>query len=101
MRPRLRTLAAVVAPRVSRAAARRLHGGGVRTKLLWFFESRGHQQIYDPGGVYFFLPVINAWNTLPIAQQNLLMNGNPGEGDRPVPDDVTFKTKDGNNVYIA
>jgi regulator of protease activity HflC (stomatin/prohibitin superfamily) len=28
------------------------------------------------------------------------MNANPGEGDRPVPDDVTFKTKDGNNVYI-
>ena len=28
------------------------------------------------------------------------MNANPAEGDRPVPDDITFKTKDGNNVYI-
>jgi regulator of protease activity HflC (stomatin/prohibitin superfamily) len=26
--------------------------------------------------------------------------GAPIAGDRPVPDDVTFKTKDGNNVYI-
>jgi len=58
------------------------------------------QQIYEPGGVYFFLPIVNAWNTLPISQQNLLMTTNPAEGDRPVPDDITFKTKDGNNVYI-
>jgi regulator of protease activity HflC (stomatin/prohibitin superfamily) len=50
--------------------------------------------------VYFFLPVLNQWTTLPISQQNLLMNANAAEGDRPVPDDVTFKTKDGNNVYI-
>jgi regulator of protease activity HflC (stomatin/prohibitin superfamily) len=28
------------------------------------------------------------------------MNANPQEGDRPVPDDITFKTKDGNNVHI-
>jgi regulator of protease activity HflC (stomatin/prohibitin superfamily) len=73
---------------------------GVRTCLWGILEKRGEQQIYEPGGVYFFLPVLNAWNTLPISQQNLLMNANPAEGDRPVPDDVTFKTKDGNNVYI-
>jgi regulator of protease activity HflC (stomatin/prohibitin superfamily) len=73
---------------------------GVRTSLFGIFEGRGKQEIYAPGGVYFFLPVVNAWNTLPISQQNLTMNANPGDGDRPVPDDVTFKTKDGNNVYI-
>jgi regulator of protease activity HflC (stomatin/prohibitin superfamily) len=74
---------------------------GVRTSLLGgFIEKRGEQQIYEPGGVYFFLPLINGWNTLPISQQNLVMNANPREGDRPVPDDITFKTKDGNNVYI-
>jgi regulator of protease activity HflC (stomatin/prohibitin superfamily) len=73
---------------------------GVRTSLFGVFEKRGTQQIYEPGGVYFFLPVVNAWNTLPISQQNLLMNANSNEGDRPVPDDITFKTKDGNNVYI-
>jgi regulator of protease activity HflC (stomatin/prohibitin superfamily) len=28
------------------------------------------------------------------------MNANPEEGDRPVPDEITFKTKDGNNVHI-
>jgi len=73
---------------------------GVRTSLLGFIEKRGEQQVYEPGGVYFFLPIVNAWNTLPISQQNLAMNANPSEGDRPVPDDITFKTKDGNNVYI-
>jgi regulator of protease activity HflC (stomatin/prohibitin superfamily) len=73
---------------------------GVRTSLFGVFEKRGESQVYEPGGVYIFLPVVNHWTTLPIAQQNLLMNANPDEGDRPVPDDITFKTKDGNNVYI-
>jgi regulator of protease activity HflC (stomatin/prohibitin superfamily) len=73
---------------------------GVRTSLFGVIEKRGQQQVYEPGGIYFFLPVINAWNTLPISQQNLLMNANPAEGDRPVPDDISFKTKDGNNIYI-
>jgi len=73
---------------------------GVRTNLFGIFEKRGKQEVYSPGGVYFFLPVVNAWNRLPISQQNLMMNANAGEGDRPVPDDITFKTRDGNNVYI-
>jgi regulator of protease activity HflC (stomatin/prohibitin superfamily) len=73
---------------------------GVRTGLFGILEKRGEQQIYEPGGIYFFMPAINAWNTLPISQQNLMMNASPHEGDRPVPDDITFKTKDGNNVYI-
>jgi regulator of protease activity HflC (stomatin/prohibitin superfamily) len=73
---------------------------GVRTSLFGVFEKRGEQQVYEPGGIYFFLPIVNAWNTLPISQQNLVMNANPNEGDRPIPDDVTFKTKDGNNIYM-
>src|SRR6516165_3518949 len=55
---------------------------GVRTNLLGALEKRGYQQVYQPGGVY------------------LVMNDSPIEGDRPVPDDITFKTKDGNNVHI-
>ena len=73
---------------------------GVRTSMLGVFDRRGTQHLYQPGGVYFFVPVLNSWDTLPISQQNLLMTADPGEGDRPVPDDITFKTKDGNNVYI-
>ena len=73
---------------------------GVRTNLLGILEKRGDQQVYAPGGLYLVLPVVNAWTVLPISQQNLLMNADPGHGDRPVPDDITFKTKDGNNVYI-
>lgn len=73
---------------------------GVRTSLFGMLEKNGTQQIYAPGGVYFVMPLVNSWDTLPISQQNLLMNANPHEGDRPIPDDITFKTKDGNNVYI-
>lgn len=73
---------------------------GVRTSLFGVIEKRGTAETYEPGGVYFVLPIVNHWTTLPIAQQNLLMNANPNEGDRAVPDDITFKTKDGNNVYI-
>jgi regulator of protease activity HflC (stomatin/prohibitin superfamily) len=73
---------------------------GVRTNLVRVIEKRGDQQVYAPGGVYFILPVVNSWAVLPISQQNLLMTADTREGDRPVPDDVTFKTRDGNNVYI-
>ncbi|MEO6954305.1 MAG: SPFH domain-containing protein [Polyangia bacterium] len=73
---------------------------GIRTSLLGIFDKRGAQQTYSPGGTYVVMPVFNAWTTLPLSQQNLLMNANPKDGDRPVPDDVTFKTKDGNNVHI-
>ena len=73
---------------------------GIRTCMFGIFERRGHQQIYQPGGLYFVMPFVNTWHTLSIAQQNLLMNANPNEGDRPVPDDITFKTRDGNNVHI-
>ena len=73
---------------------------GVRTNLFGVLEKRGAQEVYSPGGVYMVLPVVNSWTTLSVAQQNLLMNANPAEGDRPIPDDITFKTKDGNNVHI-
>ncbi|MCC7383128.1 MAG: hypothetical protein IT384_14920 [Deltaproteobacteria bacterium] len=73
---------------------------GIRTSLFGIFEKRGEQQVYEPGGVYAVMPFVNAWTTLSIAQQNLMMNADPSEGDLPVADDITFKTKDGNNVYI-
>jgi regulator of protease activity HflC (stomatin/prohibitin superfamily) len=73
---------------------------GVRTTLFGLFEARGTQQIYAAGGIYFVMPWVNAWAALPTNQQNLLMNANPNEGDRPVPDDISFKTRDGNNVFI-
>lgn len=73
---------------------------GVRTNLLGLVEKRGEQQIYPPGGAYLVLPFVNTWTELSIAQQNLVMTADTQEGDRPVPDDITFKTKDGNNVYI-
>lgn len=73
---------------------------GVRTNLLGILEKRGEQQIYAPGGLYVVFPIVNSFTVLRISQQNLLMSAQGNEGDRPVPDDITFKTKDGNNVYI-
>jgi regulator of protease activity HflC (stomatin/prohibitin superfamily) len=73
---------------------------GVRTSMFGIIEKRGTMQVYPPGGVYFILPVLNTWNTLPISQQNLAMTDSVKDGDRPVPDSVTFKTKDGNNIHI-
>jgi regulator of protease activity HflC (stomatin/prohibitin superfamily) len=73
---------------------------GIRTNMFGIIEKRGHMEVYQPGGVYFVMPLLNTWHTLSIAQQNLTMNANPEEGDRPVPDDITFKTRDGNNVHI-
>ena len=73
---------------------------GVRTNLLGVIEKRGEQQIYPAGGAYLVAPLLNAWDVLLLSQQNLAMNANMNEGDRPVPDDITFKTKDGNNVHI-
>ena len=58
---------------------------GVRTSLFGIIEKRGEQQVYEPGGVYFFLPLINTWNTLPISQQNLLMNATPARATARCP----------------
>lgn len=97
----LRALVALALAGVSGAcAATSSTEVGVRTSLFGVIEKRGTQQVYEPGRIYFFLPVVNSWSTLPVNQQNLLMNANPTEGDRPVPDEITFKTKDGNNVHI-
>jgi regulator of protease activity HflC (stomatin/prohibitin superfamily) len=73
---------------------------GVRTNLLGITEKRGEQEIYAPGGIYLVMPVVNSFSVLSISQQNLFMGADVDEGDRPVPDDITFKTRDGNNVYI-
>ena len=96
----LLALAAALAGSLSGCRSTHSTEVGVRTCLWGLFESRGTQQVYEPGGVFIVMPVINAWQSLTISQQNLLMNANVNEGDRPVPDDITFKTKDGNNVYV-
>ncbi len=73
---------------------------GIRTNMFGFLEKRGYQQVYPPGGVYFVMPFVNTWHTLSVSQQNLLMTDEGGSGDRPVADDVTFKTRDGNNIHM-
>ncbi len=96
----LAALAALAAPALTGCESTGSTEVGVRTSLFGVLEKRGTQQVYSPGGVYLVLPVVNAWNTLSVAQQNLFMNASAVEGDRPLPDDISFKTKDGNNVYI-
>jgi regulator of protease activity HflC (stomatin/prohibitin superfamily) len=73
---------------------------GIRTSMFGILEKRGTQEVKDPGGVYVVMPFVNTWHTLSISQQNLTMTDTVKEGDRPVPDSITFKTKDGNNIHI-
>ena len=50
---------------------------GVRTNLVRVLEKRGDQQIYEPGGVYFILPVVNAWAGASARMTSVVTNTNP------------------------
>ena len=74
---------------------------GVRTVKLTLFGSRGVQkEVYAPGATYFFLPLINDWNTFDTRLQNLEMVKDHNLGDRRYQDDLRFKTRDGNDISV-
>ncbi|HEX4963326.1 MAG TPA: SPFH domain-containing protein [Thermoanaerobaculia bacterium] len=52
----------------------------------------------DPGATYFFMPVINDWQTFDISLRSLIMTAKSAEGDRQGKDDLRFKTRDGNDI---
>src|SRR5260370_37110146 len=63
---------------------------GVRT-VKWF-EHRGVQnQVYQPGSAYFFLPVLNAWDTFDTRLQVF---------ERKGPTQLILKTRDGNDLCV-
>lgn len=74
---------------------------GVRTKKFSLFGDEGvEDKVYEPGGTYILLPVINAWNTFDIKLQNLEMTSDARRGDRRTKDDLLFKTVDGNDISL-
>ena len=74
---------------------------GVRTVLFSPIASAGvSDEVYPPGGVYFFFRPLSRWHTFDVAVQNLAMVGDPGEGDRPGKDSLFFKTVDGNDIVV-
>lgn len=74
---------------------------GVRTVKWSLFGKKGvREDIYAPGGTYFFVPFINDWHTFDTRLQNLEMTATEMRGDRPSRDDLLFKTVDGNDISL-
>nr|HPQ41773.1 prohibitin family protein [bacterium] len=72
---------------------------GVRTRKIG--PGKGvEQSIYAPGSTYFFLPIINDFNTFDTKLVNLEMTYDPNRGDRHGRDDLLFKTIDGNDISL-
>ena len=63
---------------------------GVKT-VKWLGKKGVEQQIYQPGSAYFFLPIINDWDTFDTRLQVIEMKG---------PAQLTLKTRDGNDLYV-
>ncbi len=74
---------------------------GVRTVKWDLFRKRGVQDdVYPPGAVYFFPALLNDWHVLDTKLTNVEMTFDPHRGDRPVRDDLLFKTVDGNDISL-
>lgn len=63
---------------------------GVRT-VKWLGKRGVENRVYQPGSAYFFLPIVNAWDTFDTRLQVLEMKGN---------DQLTIKTRDGNDLFV-
>lgn len=61
---------------------------GVRT-IKWLGKRGVQNQVYQPGSGYFFLPIINQWDTFDTRLQVVEMKGS---------DQLTIKTRDGNDL---
>ena len=74
---------------------------GVRTALIAPLGTRGVQEeVYGPGGVYFFIRFLSEWHTFDVALQNLSMVRSENEGSRVGDDAMRFKTVDGNDITV-
>ena len=73
---------------------------GVRTIKWSLFSKSGVQnKVYQPVATYFFLPILNEWETFDARLQVLEMTATHKEG-RGGADEIPFKTKDGNDIRI-
>ena len=76
---------------------------GVRTVKWGLFGMKKagvEDRVYSPGSTFFFLPLINDWNTFDTKLQNIEMTIQTGKGDRRERDDLLFKTIDGNDIGL-
>lgn len=74
---------------------------GVRTVKWSLLGNKGVQEkVYPPGSTYFFMPIVNDWNTFDTRLQNLEMTAVETRGERPSRDDLMFKTIDGNDISL-
>jgi len=74
---------------------------GVRT-IKWspFVKSGVSQQIYAPGATYFFPPFFNDWTVFDTKLRNMEMTIKPNKGAHLGPDDLLFKSIDGNDISM-
>jgi regulator of protease activity HflC (stomatin/prohibitin superfamily) len=73
---------------------------GVRVVKWSPFAKRGIvQNIYAPGAMYFFAPIINEWYVFDTKLQNMEMTIQ-SHGSRSERDDLVFKTIDGNDISL-
>jgi regulator of protease activity HflC (stomatin/prohibitin superfamily) len=63
---------------------------GVRT-IKWLGHKGVENKVYQPGAAYFFLPIINDWDTFDTRLQVVEMKG---------PAQMPFKTRDGNDLFV-
>jgi len=74
---------------------------GVRTVKWSPFTARGVvNEVFAPGGTYFFPALLNDWHTFDTKLQNVEMTFDPNRGDRQHRDDLLFKTTDGNDISL-
>jgi len=74
---------------------------GVRTIKWSPFAPRGvEDHVYAPGATYFFPVFTSDWNRFDTKLQNIEMHHDPHRGDRPIRDDLLFKTIDGNDISL-
>ncbi len=63
---------------------------GVRT-VKWLGTRGVEDRVYQPGAAYFFLPIVNDWDTFATRLQVLEMKGDS---------QLTIKTRDGNDLFV-
>ncbi|MBK9139418.1 MAG: prohibitin family protein [Verrucomicrobia bacterium] len=63
---------------------------GVRT-VKWLGTRGVEDRVYQPGAAYFFLPIVNDWDTFDTRLQVLEMKGDS---------QLTIKTRDGNDLFV-
>ncbi len=64
---------------------------GVRT-IKWLGKKGVENKFYQPGAAYFFMPIVNEWDTFDTRLQIVEMKGNNNQ--------LVIKTRDGNDLFV-